>query len=182
MNNRRVLETFNVLRQIDNERNLPIKFDYGLGKIITELEPIVNNLQKVSEKKIEGQEEYEKDRNHIYSELADKDVDGLPIRRQVQNGFEYEIKDWITLDAKVKELKKKNIDVVEAMEARVIEYTDLLNQELEGFKPYLINIKNLPVDKEGKSQLSALQIRYLVPFLEGDIDDLPEYGVEDKDN
>jgi hypothetical protein len=174
MNNKKAIETFNILSQLDNEKNLPIKFDYGLAKIITSLEPIVKDLQKLTNKKVEGQKEYETEKNHIFEEMAEKDENGKPKHKQVKNGIEYKIKDLVALNTKLNELADKYSDTVNNMRERIQDYNNLLDQEIEDFKPYKINIKYLPVTEEGKCQISPLQIRYLFPFLEGDINDIPD--------
>jgi len=175
MKNKTAIETFNVLSQLNEEKGMPIKFEYGVVKLLARLEKVVKCIQDVSTKKIDGQEEYDTERVKLLENAASKAKDGTPIL--IQDGLgnsSYKIEDSAAMAQELKKLQEKHKDVLSAVTSRNVEIEELLDSEVEDFEPYMINIKYLPV-KEGLSQLSVLQLKYMMPFLEGDIDDIPEH-------
>jgi hypothetical protein len=175
MDNKTVIESLNIFKGIENEKGLPLKFAYALGRNINSLEPIVKALDKARTAKIDGQQEYEDARKKVIEHHASRDIKtGQPIQRPGPNGPEYEFEDHAMLNADLKEMNEDHADAVAAIQSRVDEFTELLEQEVEDFKPYKINIKYIPVDADGNCKLSVMQLRYLMPFLDGEIDDIPE--------
>jgi hypothetical protein len=174
MDNRNAIESFNIFKGIENEKNFPLKFEYGLGRLINGLEPIVKALDKLRTKKIEGQQEYEDAKQALIKETADKNDAGRPIQKQGPSGMEYVVSDFAALDAGLEALKEKHAEAIASIEKRVEEFSNLLEEDVEDFKPYKINVKYLPVDSDGNCKLSVIQLRFLIPFLNGEIDDIPD--------
>ncbi len=168
MNNKKAIETFSVLKQLEEEKGFPVKFEYAICRILLDIEPIVTNLQKIQNKKIDGQEAYEKEKNDLLIEMSKKDEQGNPLTKQVQNGMQYEIEDMESLNEKFQLLNEKYKTVIEGILKRNNEISNLLEEEVENFTPYLDN-SDIPKDDDGNCRLSILQLKYLMPFLNDDI-------------
>jgi hypothetical protein len=172
MDNKTAIESLNIFKQIENEKGLPLKFAYALGRIINGLDPIVKALDKVRMAEIDGQKEYEDARKAVIELNSKKDDAGKPIQKMGPQGAEFDIIDMDLLKKQLGDVVEEHADAVAAIKRRVDEFTELLDQELEDYKPFKINIKYLPADDTGSSKLSVMQIRYLIPFLDGDIEDI----------
>jgi hypothetical protein len=173
MDNKTAIETFNVVQQLDHEKGMPIKFEYGLCRIRTRLEAVVKTLQDLQAKKLDGQEDYEKERLEILEKHAKKDEDGKAITKPIAQGVEYAVEDKPKLGKAMAKLEKKFEDTLAALKQRREDFAELLDADVEDFEPYKINVKYIPV-KDGLCTLSVEQLRYLMPFLDGDIEDLPD--------
>jgi hypothetical protein len=180
MDNKTAIESFNIFKQIENEKGLPLKFAYALGRIINGLEPIVKGLDKVRMAPIDGQQEYEDAKKVAIEKHTNKDSNGRPIQIPGPQGQEYSIPDYPALNADIEVVNNDHADAITAIKGRVKEFTELLEEELKDYKPYKINIKYLPVDDAGNCKLSVMQIRFLIPFLDGEIDDIPDPRGEEK--
>lgn len=175
MDNKTIMETFTVLNQLEHEKGFPIKFEYGLVRNITRLKVVVEAFQKLQTLKVRGQEEFEEARVELLVWEAKKDDNGKPVTRRTPNGqTEYVMENHEVFDAKFTVLKEKFSSTIALMEKRNNELTTLLDEDVDDFQPYMINVKNIPVDKDGMCKLSILQLRFLMPFLDGDIEDLPD--------
>jgi hypothetical protein len=174
MINKTAIESLNIFKGIENEKGMPLKFEYGLGRVINGLEPIVKALDKIRVKKIEGQQEYEDAKRIVIEIHAIKDDAGVLIQKPGPQGPEYDFLDRPALNLALRGVNELHLDAIAAISARVEEFTDLLEQEMDGPDLYKINIKYLPVDDAGNCKLSIMQIRYLIPFLDGDIEDIPD--------
>jgi hypothetical protein len=173
MDNKTAIDSYNVFSQMENEKDFPIKFEYGLGRNIAALESVVKTIDKIRSKKIEGQEKFEAAKTTLLEAYSKKDEKNQPIRKQTQNGTEYIIDNQVEFNKKLLDLREEHKDTLDKIAKRIEEFGEVLDQESD-FKPFMINMKYLPVDAEGKSQLSVKQVRYLIPFLDGDINDLPD--------
>jgi hypothetical protein len=173
MINKTAIESFNIFKGIENEKGLPLKFAYALGRILNGLEPIVKGLDKVRMAEIDGQKEYEDARKAVIELNSKKDDAGKPIQKMGPQGAEFDIIDMDLLKKQLEDVVEEHADAVAAIKGRVEEFTALLEEELD-YKPYKINIKYLPVDDAGNCKLSVMQIRFLIPFLDGEIDDIPD--------
>jgi hypothetical protein len=180
MDNKTAIESFNIFKGIENEKGLPLKFAYALGRIINGLEPIVKGLDKVRMAEIDGQKEYEDAKKAVIESHAVKDEHGRPIQKPGPQGAEYSISDYPALNADMVTVNDDHADAIVAIKNRVEEFTELLEQDLEGYKPYKINVKYIPVDDSGNCKLSVVQLRFLIPFLDGEIDDIPDHHGEEK--
>jgi len=165
------IETYNVLSQLNDQKGLPLKFEYGVVKLVNRLEKAVKPMQVLSEKKIEGQTEYNEERVKLLKLVADKDENGNPISKATANGEEYQITDRALFINKLAKLDKKHADTLKALADRQEALKELLDSLVEDFEPYIIHVKNLPV-KDGMSMITPIQMKHLMPFLDGDIDDL----------
>jgi hypothetical protein len=174
MNNQQAIETFNILSQVNNEKGYPVKFMYGLARLINKLEPIVKSLNAVQSAPIEGQQEYNDQKQKVLQKHAKKDEGGKAKIMQTPSGQEYMIEDMAAFNKRMELLDKEYADTLTAVKKRVEEYKELLEKDVEDFEPYMIKIKTLPLTDEGDCKLSVLQLRYLIPFLDGDINDLPD--------
>jgi hypothetical protein len=176
MDNRTVLETYQILRGMEQERGLPLKFEYGIGRNINTLEPIVKSLEAIRDKKAEGQKDYENLRRELLLRFAEKDDNGQPVIKDLGNGVqEYQLGDNMSIfKAESAELDKKFAETLAESNERAEEFVRLLDSPAEEFNIYKIKMAYLPIDVNGLCSLSIQQIRYLMPFLDGDIDDLPD--------
>lgn len=147
MDNRTAIETYNVLGQLDGERGFPIKFEYGLAKILARFEPIIVALQKTQAKKIDGQEAYEAAKTTILEEVSEKDDNGKPITTRVGQGMEYSIKDWDVLNKRMAGLAEEHAEVIAALKVRAEDFEALLDEDCKELDPYKIQIKHLPITK-----------------------------------
>jgi len=170
MKNQTAIDTYNVLSQLNSERGMPLKFEYAVVKIIQRLEAVVKGIQAVSSKKIDGQEEYDQERIKLLISASSKDEKGNPI---ILNGSNYKIEDQADFNKKIEKLNKKHEALLDAVKARNEEIEELLDSDAEDFEPYMVNVKYLPV-KDGSCRLSIAQLKHMMPFLEGDIEDIPE--------
>ena len=174
MKNQMAIETFNILSQVNSEKGYPVKFEYGLARLLNKLEPVVKSLNAVQTAKIDGQEAYDTGRQALLTKHAKKDEEGNPTIRPSAQGTEYVIEDYSKFNAQMEKLKTKHADVLVAIESRQDEIKELLEKDVEDFEPYKIKIKTLPLTEKGECRLTVLQLRYLIPFLDGDINDLPD--------
>jgi hypothetical protein len=173
MDNREAIETFNVISQLDGERGMPIKFEYGLARLRNNLKSVVTTLQELQSAKIDGQDEYQEARAALLKSHAVKDEEGVPKTKPAPNGVEYVIGDQVSFKAALADLNKEHQLTIDAIDFRAQEFDELLKAEAD-FEPYLINCKYLPTDKDGASKLTVVQLRHIMPFLIGDIEDLPD--------
>lgn len=173
MDNKTVIETFNVLAQLDNQQGMPIKFTYALCRIHNNMKPIVKILQTVKNERLNGQNDYDKDKTKLLVKLAEKDDHGRPVTKQTPNGIEYVIEDHSTLHAELEVLNEDYKDLFEAIDKKQSDFEELMEIDAVGFSPYLFDVKYLPTNPNGTSRLTPQQLRCLLPFLEGDIENLP---------
>jgi hypothetical protein len=173
LNNKNVIESLNIFKGIETEKGLPLKFAYALGRNINALEPVVKALDKVRMAKIEGQQEYEDARKIVIELHAIKDDAGVLIQKPSPQGPEYDFLDRAALNVALEDVNKDHADAVAAIKNRVDEFTELLDDDVD-YVPFKINIKYIPVDDAGNCKLSVMQLRYLIPFLDGEIDDIPD--------
>jgi len=173
MKNQEILNTYNTLAPLGDQKGMPVKFEYGLARILDRLEEATNPLQKLQETPVEGQEEYVKARNQLLEGHAQKDENDQPQHRTIGGQTEYVIKDLPALRRAQAELDEDYSGVLADMTERREEVSEFLREECVDFEPYIIQITNLPI-KEGQLGITVAQLRVLLPFLEGDIDDLPD--------
>jgi hypothetical protein len=177
MDNKTIIETFNILSQLDGERGMPVKFEYALCKIRSCLEPTVKALQTIQTAPIDGQAEYDEAKLAILTKMAEKDENGQPITQQTPSGMEYAIRNRVELAERISELNDEYSVLIKELKARQLDMESLLEMEDNEFNPYLVHVRYLPV-KDGLCTLTVQQLRYLMPFLDGDIEELPDTADE----
>lgn len=171
MKNREIVETYNVLNGLIEEKGFSLKFQYNLARMLKNLKNVVDSLQQIQLKPVEGQEEYAEARQKLLEKHSRKNENGRAQMVQTANGVEYDIEDPAAFEAKMTAFRKKHKDVIASIEARNVEFLELYESECEDFIEYRTDVKHLPV-RDGELQLTTKQLQVLLPFLDGDIDDL----------
>jgi uncharacterized coiled-coil DUF342 family protein len=175
MDNQTLLNTLAVLRQLDSIAGMSLKFTYACVRNITAMEKIEKTLQKLEAVKLPGQVAMEEAKRLILEEYAKKDDAGKSITTvNAFNQPEYDIADWEAFEARMDEFKEEYADLLEQLDQRHEDMVTLMKEEVEDFEPYLVDMKYLPLDDKGNCRLSPVQLRHVLPFLSGDLDDLPE--------
>jgi hypothetical protein len=170
MKNRTVIETYQVLAPLDDQKGLPIKFEYAMAKILTALDNEVKALNKVEISPVEGQEEFETAKKEVLNTFLTLDEKGQPKTQETVRGLEYVIENKVAFEKEMDLVTVEFEATIELMNLRAAAFQGLLDEE-SAFEPYLINVNSLPVDKEGASMITVRQMRYLEPFLTGEFDD-----------
>lgn len=172
LTNAEAIQTSTVLLPLNNERGMSLKFEYGIVKILGRLEGPVDKINAMQDKLLEGQEEYIKARDKLLRASATKDENGKPITQQIGTRISYDIADMPAHEKKMKKLDEKHPDYIKLREVRDEEVKEFLAAEVDDFEPWEIKAECLPVDKEGNCRLTIIQLKYLMPFITGDIDKL----------
>ncbi len=174
MDNKTLLATLGVLRQLEGINGMPLKFTYAIVRNINAIDTIEQVLQKMQQTEVPGQPKMNEAKLVLLQEYAKKDENGKPITKANQFGqSEYDIEDWAAFEARMDTFKEEYKDVFEAMDQRQKDMQDLMEEEADNFEPYVVNVKYLPME-DGNCRLSVTQLRMLMPFLDGDIDELPD--------
>jgi predicted phage tail protein len=171
MDNSTALGTLAVLRQLENQGGMNIKFEYALVMNINRLSKINDVLQQLISRPIDGQELWEKVRKQIAEDYSEKDKNGNPVTQpSASGGTEYVIEDMDAFQTQLDKAKEKYQDILETVENRSREVKKMLDSEAD-FEPYTVHVKYLPMNK-GETTLTVAQLRAIMPFLEGDINEL----------
>jgi len=174
MKNSELIETYTVLSQLESAKDLPFKFTYALARLRDRMERVVVFLEKLRVTTVPGQIEYFAERTKTLIALAEKDQDGNPVTKVGPNGNEYVVEDRVQLQEALAELAEKHAKAIDAMKEKEHNFAELLEEEVEDFVPYCFDVAYLPVDTKGNTVLTAEQLRYLIPFIAGDIDAIPD--------
>ena len=175
MDNQTLLNTLAVFRQLESINGMSLKFTYACVKNVTAMEKVEKTLQKLEAVKLPGQVAMEEAKRVILEEYAKKDDTGKSIT--IVNAFnqpEYDIADWDAFQARMDEFKEEYSDLLEQIDQRHEDMIELMTEEVEDFEPYLVDVQYLPIDDKGGCRLSPVQLRHVLPFLSGDLNDLPD--------
>jgi hypothetical protein len=173
MDNQTALNTLAVLRQLENEKGMHIKFEYALVKNIDALKSIQDVFQKIATRPVEGQEDWEIARKEVVMDWVERDEEDNPITQpNSQGGTEYVMENMEAFTRAMEAAEDKHRAVLDAIDSRNQNLAELLEEEA-AFVPYLVHVRYLP-NKNGESSLTIAQLRTLMPFLEGDIDELED--------
>ena len=118
MKNSEAINTFNVLSQLNDEKGLPIKFSYGLVKLLGRLKKVTEVLQAVQNKQLEGQAEYDTERTKLLIDSSDKDKAGSPIIVDNNRGSNYKITNMVKFNKQIEKLNKKYKELLDAIKIR----------------------------------------------------------------
>lgn len=178
MKNSEAVKTFHVLSQLNDVKGLPIKFAYGLVKLLSCLEKVNKMLHTAKNAHIQGQAAYDTERTALLVKSSDKDDVGKPIIiDNGRGGWNYKIDDMTTFEGKLKKLNEEHEEFLDALTFRNTEIEELLDTEVKDLDPYRINVVYLPVDKDGCSRITPSQLTHLLPFLDGGIEHIPDCKV-----
>jgi hypothetical protein len=129
---------------------------------------VADAFQELQQGKVDGQEDMEAARTEALEDHAKKDESGQAVKKvNPQTGqSEYDIEDWGAFQVDMEHFRDVTWkEVLDSMQARAEEVTDFLTEECDDFDPYMFDAEYLPVDKDGNSRLTPLQLRYLLPFV-----------------
>ena len=174
MDNKTLLATLGVLRQLEGINGMPLKFTYAIVRNINAIDTIEQVLQKMQQTEVPGQSDMSAAKLVLLQEYAKKDESGKPVAKPNQFGqSEYDIEDWAAFEKRMDSFKEDYAEVFRLMDQRQQDMQDLMEEEADSFEPYVVNVKYLPME-DGNCRLSVTQLRMLMPFLDGDIDELPD--------
>jgi hypothetical protein len=172
MKNKELMMYLEILKEMDS-LELGVKFGYAVAKNFERVQKSADALQKTLNKRPDGWKDYEKARQHIFDDVAEKDEQGMPIKTTLPGGqgFEYKIIKWGLLDKKLEELRndERFKAMVDEQEAKTKELEELMEQEAEKFEWFGVKAKYVP--KTMKAKFYRVLIN-MVP--ENEINDLPD--------
>jgi len=171
MNYKTILATLGVLRQLNGITGLPIKFAYACVENIRIMEIVEENLQKMQDtNKVEGQGEMDAAKLKVLQAHAKRDETGNAITKTNQFGqIEYDIEDWQAFSVAMEAFKKDFESTLNDMDLRQTVINELMDEECD-IDLYTVEAKHIPKDSEGNSRLSPLQLRSIMPLLEGELE------------
>jgi hypothetical protein len=153
MNNKQLWETYQVLTELESTKGMPLKFQYGLARLLEKIKGVIDALTKVRDSQVEGEEEYTQEKQEILHANSNLDERGQPKTKTNGQQVEYDIKDMKKLEKQIAALNKKNEKTLEKMLDRQKQFIKLLEDDAD-LEKWEISVENLPV-KDGASMLTV---------------------------
>lgn len=151
MKNKEILALYQELNKINVKG---VKFNYAVARNIGILKAEVTSLIK-SQAPSPEYNAFDTRRVDLCKKYAKRDGEGEPI---IENDV-FVIDNQAEFDNELKALKESNKEVVEAREAQIDEYNDLLDKEAK-VELHKVSIKDVPED------LSTFQLKAIVAIIE----------------
>lgn len=146
MKNKDVLRLWAGLNKLSNKNNT--KFSFVIFRNKKKLKDVVEALKTVQLLKVDGQDEFERERIELCKKYANLDAKGDPIRVKVPNTNmeSYQIDNIDEFNGEIEKLLDRHSDYKERLRIKKEEINQLLEQEVQDLDLIKLSLEDLPTD------------------------------------